>query len=136
MRLGTHLNFDGNCRAAFEYYEKCLGGKVTIMLTYGESPMAAHVPSGDHGKIVHATCEFGDQRLTGADVPQGRYEKPQGFEVILNIDAAEEAERVFKALENGGLTQMPLQETFWALRFGMVTDRFGTPWMVNCEKPV
>jgi PhnB protein len=135
MRLGTHLNFDGNCRAAFEYYEKCLGGKVTAMLTYGESPMAAHVPPGDHGKVLHATLELGDQRLTGADLPAGRYGKPQGFDVLLTVDDPQEAERIFAALADGGWVQMPLQETFWALRFGMATDRFGTPWMVNCEKP-
>lgn len=136
MRLNAHLNFDGQCRTAFEYYAKCLGGKVTMMMTYGDSPMAAHVPAEDHGRIIHATFELGDQRLTGGDVPQGRYGKPQGFDVLLSLESAEEAECIFKALEEGGWTQMPLQETFWALRFGMVTDRFGTPWMINCAKPV
>jgi PhnB protein len=136
MQLNTHLNFDGQCRAAFEFYAKCLGGKVTLMMTYGDSPMAAHVPAGDHGKIVHASLGIGDQRLTGADLPQGRYEKPQGFEVLLSPEDPEEAERVFVALADGGAVQMPLQETFWSLRFGMLTDRFGTPWMVNCNKPV
>jgi PhnB protein len=135
MRLGTHLNFDGNCRAAFEYYEKLLDGKVTLMLTYGDSPMATHVSSGDHARILHATCEFGDQRLTGADLPSGRYGKPQGFDVMLSLEDPQEAERIFAAFEEGGWTQMPLQESFWALRFGMVTDRFGTPWMVNCGRP-
>ena len=135
MRLNTHLNFDGNCRAAFEYYEKCLGGKVTMTMTYGDSPMAAHVPASDHGKVLHTTLEFGDQRLTGADLPTGRYGKPQGFDVLVSLESAEEAERIFAALADGGEEQMPLQQTFWALRFGMVTDRFGIPWMINCEKP-
>ena len=136
MRLNTQLNFDGNCREAFEFYGKCLGGKVTMMMTYGDSPMAAHVPPGDHGKILHTTLEIGDQRLTGADLPAGRYGKPQGFDVLISLDSQEEAERIFAALADGGAEQMPLQETFWALRFGMVTDRFGTPWMINCAKPV
>jgi PhnB protein len=136
MRLNTQLNFDGDCRTAFEFYAKCLGGKITMIMTYGESPMAKHVPPGDHGKILHATLEIGDQRLTGADLPTGRYGKPQGFDVVLSLDSQQEAERIFAALADGGAEQMPLQETFWALRFGMVTDRFGTPWMVNCEKPV
>lgn len=136
MRLNPHLNFDGNCRAAFDYYEKCLGGKVKMSMTYGESPMAAHLPAEDHGKVMHAALEIGDQLLTGSDVPAGRYGKPQGFDVLLSLDTAEEAERIFKALEDGGSVQMPLQETFWALRFGMVTDRFGIPWMVNCSKPM
>jgi PhnB protein len=136
MRLGTHLNFDGNCRAAFEYYEKCLGGKVTLMMTYGDSPMADHVAPADHGKILHGTFELGDQRLTGADLPAGRYGKPQGFDVMISLEDPEEAERIFAALEDGGWTQMPLQGTFWAGRFGMVTDRFGIPWMINCGTPV
>ena len=135
MRLNTQLNFDGNCRAAFEYYAKCLGGKITLAMTYGESPMAAQVPAGDHGKIMHAALEIGGQLLTGADVPAGRYGKPQGFDVLLSLENADEAERIFQALEDGGSVQMPMQQTFWALRFGMVTDRFGIPWMVNCGKP-
>jgi PhnB protein len=136
MRLGTHLNFDGNCRAAFEFYANSLGGKVTLMMTYGGSPMAAHVPPADHDKILHATLELGDQHLTGADLPAGRYGKPQGFDVMLSLENPEEAERIFAALADGGWTQMPLQESFWALRFGMVTDRFGIPWMINCGRPV
>lgn len=135
MRLNTHLNFDGNCRAAFEFYEKCFGGKITLTMTYGESPMAAHVPPADHGKIMHATIQFGDQVLTGSDIPAGSYGKPQGFDVLISLEDAKEAERVFEALSEGGTVQMPLQETFWALRFGMLADRFGTPWMVNCGKP-
>jgi len=136
MQLNTHLNFDGQCRAAFEYYEKHLGGKVTMMMTYGDSPMAAHVSPGDHRKILHATFELGTQRLTGADAPAGRYDKPQGLAVLLSSDSKEEANRIFEALTDGGTVQMPLQETFWALRFGMLVDRFGTPWMVNCGRPV
>lgn len=134
MRLNTHLNFDGKCRDAFEFYAKCLDGKVTMTMTYGDSPMAAHVSPGDHGKVLHTALELGDQRLTGADLPAGRYGKPQGFDVLISVEGAEEAERVFNALADGGAVQMPLQQTFWALRFGMVTDQFGTPWMVNCEK--
>ncbi len=135
MQLNTHLNFDGNCREAFEYYGKLFAGKVTFMMTYGESPMAAHVPAEDHGKIMHGTVELGGQRLTGADLAGGRYGKPQGFDVMLSLEDPQEAERIFEALADGGWTQMPLQESFWALRFGMVTDRFGIPWMINCAKP-
>lgn len=135
MRLNTQLNFDGNCRAAFEFYAKCLGGKIAMIMTYGDSPMASYVPPADHGKILHATLQLGDQRLTGADLPTGRYGKPQGFDVVLSLENPVEAERIFAALADGGAEQMPMQETFWALRFGMVTDRFGTPWMVNCKKP-
>ena len=135
MKLSTHLNFNGNCRAAFEYYEKHLGGKITFIMTYGESPMADHVAPESHGRIVHATLELpGNQRVSGADMPAGRpFDKPQGFEVLLTLEDPADAERIFAALADEGETQMPLQKTFWSERFGMLTDRFGTPWMVNCR---
>jgi PhnB protein len=135
MRLSTHLHFNGRCRAAFEYYEKCLGGKVTMMMTYGDSPMAGRMPPELHGNIIHATFSLGDQQLTGADAPPDRFEKPQGFSVLLTVDEPAEADRVFASLSQDGSVQMPIQDTFWALRFGMVTDQFGTPWLINCGKP-
>jgi PhnB protein len=135
MKLDTHLNFDGDCQAAFEYYAKCLGGKITLMLTYGNSPMAAHVSPEEQGKILHATLEIGGQRLAGADIPAGRYGKPQGFSLLLDAETAEEADRAFGLLAEGGTSEMPLQETFWALRFGMLVDRYGTPWTIHCGKP-
>jgi len=107
------------------------------MMTYGESPMAAETPPELSPKIMHATLSIGDQLVHGADGPPGQYQKPQGISVALNMKAAEaaDAERIFKALAENGEVQMPIQETFWAFRFGVVTDRFGTPWMINCEKP-
>jgi PhnB protein len=135
MQLNPHLAFNGQCEAAFEFYEKCLGGKIVVMMTYGDSPMAEKMPAAMLGKIVHATVAFGDQRLTGADVPAESYQKPQGFYVLLNVGDAVEADRIFKALAENGVVQMPVQETFWALRFGMLVDQFGTPWMINCGKP-
>jgi PhnB protein len=135
MQLNPHLTFNGRCEAAFQFYEKCLGGKILFMMTYGESPMAEQTPAGWRKKIIHATFAMGDHRLTGADVPPERYEKPQGLSVMLSIGAAAEADRIFKALSENGAVQMPVQETFWALRFGMFIDQFGTPWMINCGKP-
>jgi PhnB protein len=132
MQLNPHLAFNGQCQEAFRFYEKCLGGKVVFMMTYGDSPMADQVPADWGKKIIHATLALGDQRLTGADEPPEWYKKPQGFSVSLNVGAAAEAERIFHALAENGTVQMPLQETFWALRFGMLVDQFGTPWMVNC----
>ncbi len=132
MRIITHLSFDGQCEAAFKVYEECLGGKITFMLTYGGSPMAASAPELAD-KIAHATLKVGDQVLTGADVPADRYERPQGFTVQLNIDDPEETERIFSTFAEGGVVQLPLQKTFWAERYGMVVDRFGTPWEVNCS---
>ena len=134
MQLNPHLAFNGQCEAAFRFYEKCLGGKVVFMLSYADSPMAEQVPADWGKKILHATLGLGDQRLTGADVPPEWYKKPQGFSVSLNVSLAAEAERIFNALAENGTVQMPLQETFWALRFGMVVDQFGIPWMVNCGR--
>lgn len=135
MRLNPHLQFNGQCEAAFRFYEKSLGGKISFMMTYGESPMAEQTPSDWQKKIIHATFAVGDQVLAGADAWAEHYRKPQGFSVTLEVDTAAEAERIFKALAQNGMVQMPIQETFWAQRFGMLVDQFGIPWMINCAKP-
>jgi PhnB protein len=134
MRLNPYLAFDGKCEAAFRFYEQALGGRIVAMMTYGDSPMAEQMPPEMRGKIMHARLVAGEAVLMGSDAPDGRHEKAQGLSVALNIDEPEEAERVFAALAAGGTVTMPIQETFWARRFGMLADRFGTPWMVNCEK--
>jgi len=135
MRLNTHLTFNGQCRQAFEYYEMHLGGKIQFMMTYGESPMPAGPSDEWRTKIIHASFTLGNELLTGADAPPEVYEKPQGMAVLFSVDAAAEADRVFAALAENGTVEFPIQETFWALRFGMLVDRFGTPWMINCAKP-
>ena len=135
MQLNPHLNFNGECEAAFKFYEQCLGGKITFMMHYEGSPVADQVPAAWRNKILHATLRVGDEVLTGADVPPDRYQKPQGLSVIIGLKDPAEAKRIFQALAKDGNVQMPLQETFWATRFGMLIDRFGIPWMVNCEKP-
>lgn len=133
MQWNPHLVFSGQCEAAFKFYEKCLGGKIVLMMTYGSSPMAGETAPGWRAKILHATFALGDQRLTGSDAPPGQYQKPHGFAVLLNIDTAVEADRIFGFLAENGAVQMPIQETFWAARFGTLVDQFGTPWMINCE---
>jgi PhnB protein len=135
MQLNPYLSFNGQCEAAFKFYEKCLGGKIVMMMTYGDSPMAEQMPPDWREKIIHATFALGEHVLSGADAPPEHYQKPQGFSVSLNVGAAAEAERIFNTLAEKGAVQMPLQETFWALRFGMLVDQFGTPWMINCGKP-
>jgi PhnB protein len=132
MKANPHLGFDGRCAAAFAFYEKCLGGAVVTMMTYGETPAAEAVPPAWREKIIHATLVAGELVLTGCDVPPDKYQKPQGISVLLQVDAVAEAERVFHALAERGEVQMPLEQTFWAQRFGMLVDQFGTPWMVNC----
>jgi PhnB protein len=134
MELNAYLSFDGQCEEAFKLYEKCLGGKITFMSTYADSPMAGQVPPDWGKKIMHATLTLEKGVLQGADSTAERYKKPHGFCLSLSTSDVSEAERVFKALAENGTVQMPLEETFWARRFGMLTDQFGTPWMVNCEK--
>jgi PhnB protein len=135
MQLSTYLNFNGQCEAAFKFYEQCLGGKIQLMMTYGESPMADQVTPESRNKIMHVTLAVGDGVLMGCDAPPQQYEKPQGFFVSIAIDSPAEAERLFQALSENGTVRMPLQQTFWAARFGMLIDRFGTPWMINCGQP-
>ena len=129
------LCFNGNCEAAFRFYELCLGGSIAFMLTWGDSPMAKDAPTDWGRKICHARLMFGDTALLGSDVPTQAYEAPRGFGLLLGIDHPEDAERLFHALAENGVVRMPLQETFWALRYGSVTDQFGIPWEINCEKP-
>ena len=134
MRIEPRISlvFNGECDAAFTLYQQCLEGTVTFRLTWGDSPMADQAPSEWRDKILHATLTVGGTPLSGGDVLPGQYERPQGFQVQLNLDDAAAAERIFTQLADGGLVTVPLQQTFWAQRFGAVVDRFGIPWGINC----
>jgi PhnB protein len=134
--LAPYLAFNGKCKAAFEFYANALGGQIVMMMTKGESPMAGQTPPEQKDHIMHASMKVGDDMLQGSDAPPQHYHKPQGFSVALDIKEPAEAERVFKALSDKGTVQMPMQETFWAQRFGMLVDQFDIPWMVNCSKPM
>ena len=131
MKLNPYLSFDGRCREAFEFYEKAFGGTISFMQTIGQSPMAAQMPSEAHGRVMHVTLKIGDQVLQGADAIPGQFAKPAGIAVALHFDAVTDGQRVFNALAQNANVQMPFQPTFWAGGFGMLTDQFGTPWMVN-----
>src|SRR5262245_33986788 len=131
MKLNPYLSFDGQCRAAFQFYEKTLGGTITFMQTIGESEMAKSMPPESHNRVMHVTLQVGDQVLQGADAPPGQFTKPGGFCVALHFDEAAEGERVFNNLAQNATVQMPFQPTFWAKGFGMLIDQFGTPWIVN-----
>jgi PhnB protein len=134
MQLNTYLLFSGNCEAAFKFYEKCLGGEIETMLTHEGTPAAEQVPAEWRPKILHARMTVGDQVLMASDAPPGRFQKPQGFSVNIGVTDPAQAERIFHALAEKGTVQMPIAETFWAARFGMLVDQFGIPWMINCEK--
>ena len=135
MKLNAHVSFNGTCATAFRFYETVLGGRIAVMMTYGESPMSDKMPREMQSAVMHTTLEVGDSVLMGADSPPDYYKPPQGYSIAINLSDIAEAERVFKALAEGGTVQMPLQETFWAARFGMLVDQFGIAWMVNCGKP-
>jgi PhnB protein len=134
MQLNPYLSFKGQCEAAFKFYEKVLGGKIEGMMTFGGSPMAHQTPSEWHNKIMHARLAVGDGVLMGSDASPDRYEEMKGISVTFGVDDPGEAERIFHALAENGTVRMPIQQTFWAARFGMLVDRFGTPWMINCEQ--
>ena len=134
MRLTPNLAFGGQCGAAFKFYERCFGGKIVFMLTYGQSPMAEQVPPGWREKIFHATLTVGDNVLIGADPVPEHYEQLKGFAMQLCIDDPVDAERIFHALAENGTVQMPFQKTFWSVRFGVLADQFGIPWAINCEQ--
>jgi PhnB protein len=126
------LVFNGECDAAFTLYQQCLGGNMTFRLTWGDSPMADQAPPEWRGKILHATLSVGATVFHGGDVLPGTYERPQGFQLQLDFVDTRAAERVFARLAEGGRVTVPLQQTFWAQRFGGVVDRFGIPWGISC----
>ena len=131
MEVAPYLMFLGNCKEAFEFYERALGGKLH-MTTYGQSPEAAKMPTAMHTQVIHASLTAGASVIMGSDCPPERYVKPQGFSVSVSTKDPAETERVFNALVQGGQVHMPLQQTFWSARFGMLQDRYGISWMVNC----
>ena len=133
MQLNPYLNFNGTCEAAFKFYEQVLSGKIIFMQTWGDSPACEMMPAESQQSIMHATLNIGEGLLMGADVSPDRYEKPAGISVSIHVKDKAEGERIFIALAEGGNVGMPFQPTFWAAGFGMCTDRFGIPWMVNCE---
>lgn len=134
MRLTSYLFFKGDCEEAFKFYEKTFGGQIVAMIPHAGTPAAEHVSAEMQDKIIHARLRVGDAELMGSDGPPEMYEPVQGFRVSIHVDTPAEAERIYHALAEGGTVAMEIQETFWSARFAMLTDRFGTPWMINCEQ--
>jgi PhnB protein len=133
MQMNPYLSFNGQCEAAFKFYEQCLGGRLGAIFHYAGTPLADQVPPDWQDKVMHGSLAVGDLVLMGGDVAPDRYEEPKGFSLSLQIDDTAESERIFDALGRGGRVVVPLEKTFWAARFGMVIDRFGIPWLINCE---
>ena len=132
MKIHAYLMFDGQCEAAFNFYAECLGGTLEMM-RYADSPEDMGVPAEFQQRIMHVCLTVGDQLLMASDtLPQSPYEGIKGCSISLQVDNVPEAERLYAALSAQGSVQMELQQTFWATRFAMLTDRFGVPWMINC----
>ena len=132
MQVNPYLFYNGNCEAAFKYYEKVLGAEIEAMLTHEGTPAAEHTPPEWQKKIIHAKISIDGEVLMASDAPPGHFHQPQGFSVSLTIEDLADAERKFKALSEGGSVNMPFGKTFWAKGFGMCVDQFSIPWMVNC----
>ena len=132
MQVNPYLFYNGNCEAAFKYYEKVLGGEIEAMMPYGDGPAEMPIPADWKTKIMHSRITIDGEVLMASDAPPGHFHQPQGFSVSLTVEDLANAERKFKALSEGGAVNMPFGKTFWAKGFGMCVDQFGIPWMVNC----
>ena len=135
MKLYSYLNFNGNCRAAFDFYSQHLGGKITMMLTHAQAPNPDQVPPDWKNAILHARMNIGETELLGADIPPERFQPMRSAYLSLIVGSNSEAERIYTVLSDGGQIFMPMQETFFAFRFGMLRDKFGTSWMILHERP-
>ena len=132
--LDSYLFFDGQCADAMRFYERVTGGKMVMMLKYSEGPSdPQHCPPGSEDRIMHASLDIGGRTLMASDTPAGQGKPMQGFSLSLQYDTPEEARRIFDTLADGGKSTMPFAPTFWSKGFGMLVDKFGTPWMVGCE---
>jgi PhnB protein len=134
VQVNPYLNFGGDCREAFAFYAELLGGEITMMTSFADMRIDNHDPSAGPGGVMHARLVLGDWVLMGSDAPPEMYGRPQGIWVALVVEEPSEAERIYGGLSENGTVLMPLDETPWAERFGMLTDRFGIPWMINCER--
>ena len=134
MKLYTYLNYGGNCREAFEFYEKHLGGKITSINLHGEIPNPAQAIPDWGDKVLHARIDLGGTVLMGADIPPDRFQPMRSAYLSLLVDSNEEADRIYKLLTENGEIFMPMEETFFAHRFAMFRDRFGTSWMLLHER--
>jgi PhnB protein len=132
MKLDIYVNYRGNCEQAFRFYEQHLGGKITSMMRHSELPSQTSVPADWKNAILHARIEIGKTVVMGADIPAA--EPMRSAYLTLRVDTDEEAERLYALLSDGGQIFMKMEETFFASRFAMVRDRFGTSWMLLHER--
>ncbi len=135
MKVNPYLNYGGNCEEAFRFYEKNVGAKVTFMMTHEQAPTPGNVPDNWKKKILYAHILIGNSEVMGSDVPSDRFQPMRSVYLSLSVDSNEEAERIHALFSQGGEVFMPMQETFFAYRFSMLRDRFGTSWMIIHQRP-
>ena len=135
MKLHAYVNYGGNCEEAFRFYERHLGGQITMMMRHADAPTPTDVPANWKHAILFARMSIGETELMGNDVPPERFQPMRSVYLSLSVDSTDEAERVYGLLSNGGQVFMPLAETFFAFRFAMLRDKFGTSSMILHERP-
>jgi len=133
MKMYTYVNFAGKCAEAFHFYEKHLDAKIGTLMTHGQAPDQTRVNPEWRDAVLHARLSIGDTELMGADIPTAEPMRSAYLSLLVDSDA--EAERIFSALSDSGQIFVPIQETFFATRFGQLRDRFGINWMILCERP-
>ena len=136
MKLNPYLNFGGNCEEAFRFYEKHLGGKINTMMRFSDQPDPKNVPPGTEKLVLYANMTLGETEVMASDTPPARFQPMRSVYLSLGVDSNEEAERIYGLLSDGGEVFMSMGETFFAHRFGMLRDKFGTSWMIIHQRPM
>ena len=136
MKLTTHLHYGGNCAEALRFYEEHLGAKILFSMTYEQMPEPKNIPPGCEQGILHASLRIADTTIMAGDAPPDRFQPMRSAYLALSVDSNEEAERIYALLSDGGEVIMPMAETFFALRFAMLRDKFGILWMLIHERPM
>jgi PhnB protein len=136
VQLHTYLNYGGNCEEAFKFYEKHLDGKITMLMRHGDQPGNVDVAPEWKRAVLHARMNIGGTELLGADIPPDRFQPIRSAYLSLTLGSDQEAERVYALLSDDGQIFMPMEETFFASRFAMLRDKFGTSWMLLHPKPM
>lgn len=134
MKLHTFLNYGGNCEQAFRFYEEHLGGKITMLMRRAEQPDQPVTWPGWEKSVQYASMDLGETQLMASDVPPDRFQPMRSVYLTLTVESAGDAERIWALLSDGGQVLMRMEETFFAVRFGQLRDRFGTSWMILCPK--
>jgi PhnB protein len=136
MKLTTHLHYGGNCAEALRFYEEHLGAKISFMMTYEQMPEPKNIPPGCEQGVLHASIRIADATIMAGDAPADRFQPMRSAYLALSVDSDEEAERIYALLTDGGEIILPMAETFFALRFAMLRDKFGILWMIIHERPM